>query len=256
MTNRERISGVDTSWLRMELPANPMMIVGVMMFEGRVKVRDVKRMLQARWLGYRRFRQKAVQDAAGAWWEEDEAFELGWHLRQVDLPGAAGKAELQDLVSELASQPLDFDRPLWQFHLVRNYAGGSALVMRIHHCYADGIALIQVMLSLTHASAQGSLELPAEEIQVAESGGDGDLLASWLKPVTGALGGAAQLGRGLFEQGRSLAANPQGAADAVQGAAKKGVDFAGEVAKLLLMGRDAPTRFKGALGGSKRAAWA
>jgi hypothetical protein len=80
----------------------------------------------------------------------------------VSLPGAAGKAELETLVSELASTSLDFSRPLWDFRLVDNYAGGSALVIRIHHCYADGIALIQVLLSLTHETAEGSLELPPE----------------------------------------------------------------------------------------------
>ena len=71
MTNRERISGVDTAWLRMEQPTNLMMIVGVKMFERRLVERDVRRILERRFLAYRRFRQKAVQDAAGAWWEDD-----------------------------------------------------------------------------------------------------------------------------------------------------------------------------------------
>ena len=71
----------------------------------------------------------------------------------VALPGRAGKKELQALVSRLASTPLDPARPLWQFHLVDNYDGGSALIARIHHCYADGIALVRVMLSMTDAGA-------------------------------------------------------------------------------------------------------
>src|SRR5512143_3015283 len=33
MSNRERISSVDTAWLRMDRPTNLMMIVGVMMFD-------------------------------------------------------------------------------------------------------------------------------------------------------------------------------------------------------------------------------
>ena len=72
MTNRERISGVDTAWLRMEHPTNLMMIVGVMMFDRKVRARDVKRVLATRWLGFRRFRQKAVVDAMGATWAADE----------------------------------------------------------------------------------------------------------------------------------------------------------------------------------------
>ena len=255
MTNRERISGVDTAWLRMEHPTNLMMIVGVMMLEGKVRTADLKRILRARWMGFRRFRQKAVVDATGAWWVEDEHFDIDWHVREVDLPGKAGKKELERLVSELASTPLDFDRPLWQYLVVRNYDGGGALITRIHHCYADGIALIQVMLSLTHPTARGSLALKREEIQPV-AGDEGDFWAQIFKPVTNALGGAAQAGKDLLEQGRSLAANPQRAAEAVQEAARKGADFAAEFAKIVLMSSDARTRFKGPLGVRKRVAWA
>ena len=254
--SRERISGVDTAWLRMEHPTNLMMIVGVMMLDGKVRTRDVKRLLEKRWLGFRRFRQKAAVDPTGAWWVEDEAFDIDWHVPELTLPGRAGKEELEALVSELASTPLDFDRPLWQFHVVRNYAGGTAIIQRIHHCYADGIALIQVLLSLTHATAEGSLELPHEEPVQPAAEDSGEFWMQVFKPVTKALGGATQLGRGLLEQGRGLATNPQLAADAVQEAAKKGVDFAGEVARIVLMGRDSETRFKGALGARKVVAWA
>jgi diacylglycerol O-acyltransferase len=252
---RERISGVDTAWLRMENPTNLMMIVGVMMFDGNLRAADLRRVIEARWMGYRRFRQKAVEDAAGAWWVEDQAFDIGWHLREVDLPGRAGKRELQALVSRLASTSLDFGRPLWQFHVVRNYAGGTALIMRVHHCYADGIALVQVMLSLTAGTAKASLALERAEMQAA-SGDENDFWAQVVKPVTNALGGAMAVGRGLLEQGRGLAANPMAAADAVQEATRKGADFAGEFAKIVLMGRDATTRFKGALGERKVVAWA
>ena len=255
MTNRERISGVDTAWLRMEHPTNLMMIVGVMMLDGHLALRDVKRILERRFLAYRRFRSRAVQDASGAWWETDDEFDISRHVQRVSLPGKAGKKELEALVSKLASTPLDFSRPLWEFHLVDNYAGGSALITRIHHCYADGIALIQVMLSLTHESAAGSLELEPEAVDEAPRG-EADFWEQVLGPVTQALGGAAQLGRGLVEQGRGLADNPQLAVEAVQGVARKGIGFAGEVARLALMGSDAATRFKGPLGPRKRAAWA
>ena len=252
---RERISGVDTAWLRMDQPTNLMMIVGVMMFEGRVDVRKVKKVIAARFLAFRRFGQCAVQDAAGAWWQADESFDIDAHVLRATLPGAAGKEELEAFVSDLASTPLDPSKPLWQFHVIDNYRGGSALVTRIHHCYADGIALIQVMLSLTHATAEGSLAMKPEAIEVGESG-EADFWAHILKPVAGALGNAKEIGKGLLEQGKSLAANPSVASEALQGLAGKGMELAGEVAKLMTMGADAPTRFKGVLGTKKTVAWA
>ncbi|HEX4763497.1 MAG TPA: wax ester/triacylglycerol synthase domain-containing protein, partial [Usitatibacter sp.] len=215
MTNRERISGVDTAWLRMEQPTNLMMIVGVKMFERRLVERDVRRILERRFLAYRRFRQKAVQDAAGAWWEDDEGFDIANHLHRVKLAGKGGKRELEALVSRLASTPLDFSRPLWDFTLVENFQGGSALISRIHHCYADGIALIQVLLSLTHETAPGSLALAPEKVEPPKRrGGDDDFWDQVMKPFAGVLGNVGSLGRGLLEQGRSLAANPQAAGEA------------------------------------------
>jgi len=154
--NRQPIAKVDTAWLRMEQPTNLMMITGVIMLKEKVDFEQLKEVIASRFLAFPRFRHKAVQAARGCWWEEDEDFELTSHIRRIALPGAAGKAELEEFVSELASTPLDKYRPLWQFHYVENYVDGPALVTRIHHCYADGIALVQVMLSLTSGDREKS----------------------------------------------------------------------------------------------------
>jgi WS/DGAT/MGAT family acyltransferase len=159
---------------------------------------------------------------------------MAWHVRKHPGRGRMSKAGLENLVSDLASTPLDFARPLWQFHLV-DYGTGSALIQRIHHCYADGIALIQVMLSMTHATAAGSLAVrPAPKR--ARRPVEKDFWEQILAPVSGALDGATRVGKGLL--------------------AGKGVDFATEVARILLMSNDAETRFRGTLGKRKRAAWA
>jgi WS/DGAT/MGAT family acyltransferase len=256
MANRERISGVDTAWLRMDHPTNLMMIVGVWVFEGKLDLGTVKRTIASRFLAFRRFRQKAVQDASGAWWEDDEAFDIDSHVTRVVLPGKRGKRELENLTSKLASTPLDTTRPLWQFHIVEDYHGGSALIMRIHHCYADGIALVQVSLSMTHTTAKGSLAIAHRVAEVPEPRSDADFWEQLLKPVSGALETAVKAGRSLLEQGKDLVAHPQSAQGVAMDATRKGVDFASEVAKLLTMKSDSPTRFKGPLGVRKRTAWA
>ena len=95
-----------------------------------------------------------MQSASGAWWETDENFDIDWHVRVAALPGKADKEALETFVSELTSTPLDHSKPLWQFHVVENYRGGGVLIGRIHHCYADGLALVQVLLSLTDTAAR------------------------------------------------------------------------------------------------------
>ncbi len=251
MATRERISGIDTAWLRMEHPTNLMMIVGVLMFRDKLNAAQVQKVIEGRWLKFMRFRQRAVQDATGAWWVDDTRFSMKHHFSRHRLPGAGGKQELEDLCSELASKPLDFNRPLWHFHLVDNYQGGSALITRIHHCYADGIALIGVMLSLTAKSPDESLLIPRVK-QASPSRKDMDFWTSVTKPVAGAWKNAMKLTRALLEQGLEIAKDPAMARDI----ALKGIDLADELRKIALMTSDSQTRFKGQLGVRKRVAWA
>ena len=84
---REPMSRVDTAWLRMERPTNPMMITGVLMFAEQMSLAQLKKVIQQRFLSYARFRQKPVEGATGAHWVEDGDFDLDWHVRLSGLPG-------------------------------------------------------------------------------------------------------------------------------------------------------------------------
>src|SRR5207342_2093775 len=110
-TRREPMAKVDTAWLRMEQPTNPMMITGVLMFAEAMSITDLRRVIRQRWLAYRRFRQKAVDTAAGAFWQTDNDLDLDWHVQLTALPGRGGKRALERFVSQLASTPLDTGRP-------------------------------------------------------------------------------------------------------------------------------------------------
>ena len=242
---REPMSRVDTAWLRMERATNLMMITGVMMFETPMDIQTLRRVVEQRFLAYPRFRQKAVETPAGAWWETDRDFDIDWHIRLTALPGRAGKKELERLTSQLASTPLDQTKPLWQFHLVEKFGGGSALITRIHHCYADGIALVQVLLSLTDTSPEPK---PSARLEKA-----------WLKkehaPVAkrvGRIDRYMKLGSQMLERGMDLYRDPTMAALM----ANEGVEIAREVGHALSLSDDPPTVLKGRLGVSKRVAWA
>jgi WS/DGAT/MGAT family acyltransferase len=247
--NRERMSGVDTAWLRMEHPTNLMMIVGVMMFNDKLEMKKLETTIEQRFLSFPRFKQKAVQDPTGAWWENDKNFALKNHLKRAKLPGRGTKKDLEDYVSQMASEPLDFTKPLWQFHLVENYRGGTALVQRIHHCYADGIALISVMMSLTGESREVSLVKP--KLSAPRPKDEMDFWTSVTKPMASVWSGAMKLSRGLVEQGLEIAKDPA----SLREFATKGVELAEELRKIAMMPPDSPTRFKGNLGRQKRVAW-
>jgi diacylglycerol O-acyltransferase len=248
MAKRERISSVDTAWLRMDRPTNLMMIVGVMMFDGPLDFDRLKRTIESRLLPYRRFRQRAVQELTGAWWEDDENFDLDCHLHRTALPGKGGKEELQKLAAELMATPLDHNRPLWSFHLIEHYDGGAALVARIHHSIADGIALIGVMQSLTDESPAGP-EAPAPAARETE-----DEENPWrqiFEPVTQTMVSTINLSTRVWLKYFDLVMNPSQVVDY----GKQGVGIANELVTLLMMPADSPTRFKGKPGGSKCVAW-
>ncbi len=242
---REPMSRVDTAWLCMERPTNPMMITGVLMFAEPMSLTALKRVIKQRFLAYTRFTQMAVNTATGATWQTDDSFELDWHVQQVALPGRGGKPALERFVSQLASSPLNHSRPLWQFHLVERYDGGSALVARIHHSYADGIALVQVLLSLTDTTRE-----PTKASELSRV---------WLKKDhaavarrVGAVDKYLKLGSQAVEKGLELYRHPTLAAVL----AKEGGEIARELLNMLVLPDDPPSLLRGELGVSKRVAWA
>jgi len=247
---QEPMSKVDTAWLRMESPTNLMMITGVMMFDHPMDVGRFKRMLAERFLAFRRFRQKAVDSAGGAHWETDRDFDLDWHVRITALPGGGGQKELQHLVSQLASTPLDHSKPLWQFHVVERYAGGgSALITRIHHCYADGLALVQVLLSLTDAELKREKVAPLTKAWLKED--RGGVLDRLLEPARAGLSKAVHVGEKVLGKGIEMLSDPAAASQLLD----EGSAIAREFAQAVTLPDDPPTPFKGALGVTKRVAW-
>jgi len=247
---REKISAVDTAWLRMDRPSNLMMICGVMLFRDRVRFERLKAVMEKRWMRFRRFRQRPAQVLGVAYWETVADFDIDDHVVRVALPGKAGRKELQALVSRLAITPLNPARPLWQYHFVENFDGGSALIARVHHCYADGIALVQVLLSMTDAGRTGppAMSPPPKNLRAARN----DLLREMTQPLSGVMKLALKVGAALLERGTVVWQDPaQAVALAEQGGA-----LTAEIAKLALMGQDSPTRFKGKPGIGKSVAWA
>ncbi len=157
MSHRERMSSVDTTWLRMDRPNNLMMIVGVWMLEGPVDARagrgpDRRRPAQLPSLSPEG-RAHGRRDLLA---RRPEFRPQHHHPHRVRLPGRGGKHALERLVGELASEPLDPNHPLWSVHIVEKYEGGAAVIFRMHHAIADGMALMDVTMKLVDGPQQRS----------------------------------------------------------------------------------------------------
>lgn len=74
-------------------------------------------------------------------WVDDPHFDLRYHVRRVALPEPGGEEQLAELVGRVMSQRLDRDRPLWEYWFAEGLPRDRwALIAKVHHCMADGIA--------------------------------------------------------------------------------------------------------------------
>ena len=262
----QRMSKVDTAWLRMDSRANLMMIVGVWILKPAITYAALCQRVQERLVPIARFRQMAVEDAAGATWVHDPAFDVQRHVVREVLSAPQGQQALQQRVAELSMQPLDRGHPLWQFHLVEDYDGGSALIARIHHCIADGIALIHVMMGLVDGG-EDALRSPrqqrrsqADDDGEGQSGGPQTWLAdSLVKPLTQLATRALDAAGDGVAMSLDMVTHPgQGIDRTLQttlGVARMGGQVLRDMGALALMPDDSPTSLKGRPHAHKAVAW-
>jgi len=245
------MSNVDAAWLGMDEPQNLMMITAVLWFAGAADHERLRKVLAARLLErYPKLSQRAMPSASPLEqpvWADDPAFDLDDHIERLELAAPGGETELADLVGHLLSRPLDMRHSPWQFHVVDGCEGRSVVIVRLHHCLADGIALASVLLSLTD-------DLPDRPPhEPVEADGSLPLRRSARRP-----GLVQRVGTGAAE-----VLDPAGLAASWlllrPAQALRAVRFAGEVVRtvvrVLTFSRDPRTRLHGRLGVAKRAAW-
>ena len=108
-------------------------------------------------------------------WQENCEVDLDYHLRRVHVPAPGGRRELDRLIGELASTPLDRSRPLWEFHFAEGLAGGRfALIGKVHHALADGVASVNLLARAMDLRGGHTDERDNDEAGVTTS--DADLL--------------------------------------------------------------------------------
>ncbi len=241
----EPLSNIDTAWLRMEGTSHPMMITLVMTFGAPLDLGRLEATFRERLLQFRRFRQRVSQPTqphARPYWQDDPGFDLDYHLQPVSLNPPGDEAALRDLISELMSTQLDLSRPLWQFHLVEKYGEGWALVGRVHHCLADGPALLHVLVTMAEnvsgdqPAASGSVEVQAPQ--------DRSLAMASLEATIRAT-------EAMAREGAKIMRNPM----RLFSLARLGRGSTRALSKLLLRPPDPKTAFRGKLGTEKRVAW-
>lgn len=152
----EQLTTLDAGFLHAE-DADPranLAIGGLAVLEGPIPDQDsLMSTLSARIARCPRFAQRIRRhplDLAAPAWVDDPRFDLAHHVRRIALPRPGGDAELHRAIAEVMSSRLDRSRPLWGIWVIEGLSEDRwALLMKVHHCIADGIAAAHMLAGLS-----------------------------------------------------------------------------------------------------------
>lgn len=242
---------VDVAWFHIDGPVNLAQVTGIALTRKPLDFAKVKTVFTARLGRFRRFRQRAVERGfpiATPCWEDMPDFAIEQQLHHVALPAPHDDAALADLISDLAGTPLDRERPLWEAHVVDGVGGGSALIMRIHHCVGDGTAMMAVIRELFDATRAAPV-VPAAKAAPASAGSA--RIESPIAYARDAVAASAKASLAAIGAGLDTVMHPQ---DSLEKVARV-LEGAAILASALLKAPDPRSPLKGEFGMKKRVAW-
>jgi WS/DGAT/MGAT family acyltransferase len=157
VANRDRLTGLDSSFLHLERDAAHMHVAGCAVFEGPApEHEELLEEIEARLHLVPRYRQRLAFvpfEQGRPVWVDDPHFKASYHVRHTALPRPGGEQELKRLAGRVFSQPLDRSRPLWEIWLVEGLADGHfALLSKTHHALVDGVSGVDIATVLFDAS--------------------------------------------------------------------------------------------------------
>jgi diacylglycerol O-acyltransferase len=172
-THYEPLSGQDLSFLAMEDGRAHMHVGMVSLFEaeplrldtGGIDVERIMSCIEAQLHDTPRLRQKLtwVKGFDQPVWIDDADFNIHYHVRHTALPPPGDIRQLKRLAGRIMSQELDRGKPLWEHWFVEGIEGDRfALITKVHHCVADGIAGLAIIAALVGPDPNREPEPPKE----------------------------------------------------------------------------------------------
>ena len=155
----EVLPASDRSFLVFEDAHAHMHLGGVMLFEpgplgmpdGAVAIDRIRAHIASRLHVRPRYRQRlaTVPIRNRPIWIDDPHFNLSYHVRHTAVPRPGDDEQLKQLCARIFSQQLDRGKPLWELWVVEGLEGGRfALLVKVHHCMADGISAFDLVSAL------------------------------------------------------------------------------------------------------------
>ena len=153
-TGVESLSWGDAIFLYLEREGAPLHIASLNVFEGRIPLARCRRFIESKLPIIPRYRQRVITAPLNIGlptWEYDGSFDIRNHVREVKL-GRGTRTEMQAAASRILSERMDRQHPLWDFTLFPLRENATAILARVHHCLADGLAGVGIMNAIMDAA--------------------------------------------------------------------------------------------------------
>ena len=151
----DRLSWGDTVFLHLEREDMPLNVACVCVFDGDIAFEACVQFIESKLPLIPRYLKRLVAPPLNIGlpsWEYDASFEIRTHVREVTLKRGT-ETELKALAGKILSTVMDRQHPLWDLTFVHGMKGNrTGLILRLHHCLADGIAGVGIMNVLLDAS--------------------------------------------------------------------------------------------------------
>ncbi len=163
----DSLSWGDALFLYLERPGMPLNIASVSDFEGDVGLEECLKFVESKLPLLPRYLQRVVSPPFNVGlptWEFDRDFDIRNHIREVVLKRGTD-ADLKATAAKILSVPMERSRPLWDLTLFRGLTGNrTAILARVHHCLADGIAGVGLMNVLM--DPEPAVRAPAKKLRM------------------------------------------------------------------------------------------
>lgn len=155
MLSAEKVNMTEAAWLMMESKDRPVHVATLLIYSLPTDAEpDYLSKMVSELRESTEFVEPFNRRLAGGWffqtpvrtWVRDYDLDLEYHVRHLALPAPGGEKELGMLIARLHSNPLDFKRPLWEYHVIEGLENNRfAVYFKMHHSIVDGIAGVHML---------------------------------------------------------------------------------------------------------------
>jgi WS/DGAT/MGAT family acyltransferase len=206
---RQRLSGADAAFLYLERKEIPLHIACVCTFEEAIPFDEFTATIDSKLHLLPRYRQIAVSppfDIGYPNWEYDRHFDIHRHIIRMTVNAPGDEAALEELAGRVFSTVMNRDKPLWEVYVIEGLQGGrGAIIAKVHHALADGVAgasLLRIMLDPTaegsHAIHKPHFQPPAPAKEPSLTDALASAIHSSLENLVAAEAGLLDIAQGLL----------------------------------------------------------